>query len=477
MPGWFSLPLVPLLAVLLSLFATGSSPAAPSMEELQVYVKKNPRNVRAVYYLGRLHAKKDDHGQAIRLFMYLLKRPRSANPAETVSPKMKVELLNRVALGYFKSGDYKRARKIWGIVLKKYPSNAFAKKGLKAVDKKLGGGGGASGGDAAEARPVIQQPTVSPEEAKKAYDEGKQWFEQGIKEIGKGDLDQARNYFGGSREKFETALKGQHEPIETNYLLGMSFIKEGTVDTYELEQSRDYFLEAYSMAPNDANWTPKITFGLASAYGLLDDIDNEILFYEKTIDFYDQRPDLQPGLKAEAHFRASLAYDKAQRADWSAKSFEHAKKAIKLDPNYKKKFQPMIRNSQVAKKVAGIIHEIIQKSEDSQIPDEEAARYAEEIGQILGDNNIKSEMLGEEGTSQESLKEMIKDPSKRQKLRQLWDRSAGGDPAKVQDMLDSASPTQKQQVDRFLSNDRNVKRIQQQLGNTKLQEVLNRQRE
>ncbi|MBI3892982.1 MAG: hypothetical protein HY303_15790, partial [Candidatus Wallbacteria bacterium] len=50
----------------------------------------------------------------------------------------------------------------------------------------------------------------------------------------------------------------------------------------------------------------------------------------------------------------------------------------------------------------------------------------------------------------------------------------GGDPAKVQDMIDNATPEQKAKVDKFLNNDRNKQKMQKYLGN-KLQEVNSQQ--
>ncbi len=461
--------------VLALLLAAGSSAlAAPSLEELRAEVKLHPENIKAVYYLGRTYAEKGNYAQAVRLFMYLLKRPRQPGSASDVTDKMRVQLLNRIGFLYFKSGDDVRAAKVWTHSLRRYPDNEFARKGLAAIQKRKGGTP-AKPADKADTTPPASvetraEPPVSPAEAKKAYDDGLQNFNQGKVLVDQGKDDQAKPYFGEARDKLEIALRGKHEPAETNYYLGMSYLKEAVDDFSELEKARDYLMEALKLRPSDPNFTPEITFGLAIVYGFLDDKDNELLYYEKTLE-------LKPNY-AEVHYRASLAYDKAGRQDSSSKSFEHAKKAIKLDPNYKKKFQPMIRNSHVAKTVASIIHEIIQKSEDSQIPDEDAARYAERIGKILGDNNIKSEMLGEENSSSiDKLKDAIKDPTKRQQLRQFWDASAGGDPAKVQDIIDNASPGQKEQVQKILSNDKNQQKIQKYLGNTKLQEAINQQQE
>ncbi len=458
------------MAAWVVLAVASAAQAAPTLEELQVYVKQHPENVRAVYYLGRMYAQAGNHGQSIRLFMYLLKKPAApVGSPNVISEKLRMDLLNRIGVAYLKSNDLVRAEKVFTHALRRYPQNDLARRGLELIRKRKGQQPAKVEGAATDADPPKPKPLppVSPEECKKAFDEGLKLYNQGKDLVDQGNDDGARDLFNQAREKFDVSLRGKCRDGETNYYIGMSYLKTAADDTGELEQARDFLEKAYRLEPQNEKLTPEITFGLASTYGLLDDNENEIKYYERTIE-------LKPNF-AEAHFRASLAYDKAKRSDWSAKSFEHAKKAIKLDPNYKKKFQPMIRNSQVAKKVAGIIHEIIQKSEDSQIPDDEAARYAEEIGKVLGDNNIKSEMLGEEGgNSPESLKEMIKDPSKRQKLRQFWDASAGGDPQKVQDMIENATPEQKAKVDQFLSNDRNKQKMQQYLGN-KLQEVNSQQ--
>ncbi|MBI4866378.1 MAG: hypothetical protein HY816_05450 [Candidatus Wallbacteria bacterium] len=132
----------------------------------------------------------------------------------------------------------------------------------------------------------------------------------------------------------------------------------------------------------------------------------------------------------EVHFRLAMAYDRlSSDPEASSKCFLHAKKAIKLDPAYKRKFQPMLKSSRLARRVAEIIHEIIQKSEDSRIPDDEAERYAEEIGKLLGDRADRGPGSGPlETPDPESIRRMIQDPQRRDQLRRLWDRPGAAEP-------------------------------------------------
>ena len=61
---------------------------------------------------------------------------------------------------------------------------------------------------------------------------------------------------------------------------------------------------------------------------------------------------------AECHFYLALAYDKSKRPDAARKTFEHAKAAIRVRSEYKKRFQEVLKNSEVANKIAKIVSEI-----------------------------------------------------------------------------------------------------------------------
>ncbi len=146
-----------------------------------------------------------------------------------------------------------------------------------------------------------------------------------------------------------------------------------------LERGLARLEKAESLTGQEPDLAREVCTALAGICGLLDRSGDEIRWYEKALSY-------RPG-DPELHFRASIAYDLARdaRPDWSAKSFEHAKAAIKLDPAYKRKFKPMIRNSRVALEVSRVIREILEKSEEAGLDDAEAEAYAARIGKILGD--------------------------------------------------------------------------------------------
>ena len=162
-----------------------------------------------------------------------------------------------------------------------------------------------------------------------------------------------------------------------------------------LEQGLARLEKAESLTGQEPELAREVCTALAGICGLLDRSGDEVRWYEKALSY-------RPG-DPELHFRASIAYDLARdaRPDWSAKSFEHAKAAIKLDPAYKRKFKPMIRNSRVAGEVARIIREIIEKSEEAGLDDAEAEAYAARIGKILGDPGAMTATEPENGANTE----------------------------------------------------------------------------
>ena len=88
----------------------------------------------------------------------------------------------------------------------------------------------------------------------------------------------------------------------------------------------------------------------------------------------------------------ALAYDKV---DNSPKVLEHAQKAIRIDPDYKEKLKPRIKDSNVSKKIGGIVTRVLEDSKYERLTDEKIEEYAEEIGRILGEENLNTEEFGE----------------------------------------------------------------------------------
>lgn len=440
---------------------SSSALAAPTLEQLKSYVRRHPENFKAVYHLGRLYAREGNYAQAIRLWMYVVKRGSSSRGGSGLDPALKLNVLNRIGLAYFKQGEVRRAAKVWQFILKAYPGNPFALKGMAAIRKRNAATGGASvaGGDRPGGpagtegpgkRPAAPVSKVSPEEAERAFDRSMTHWIRGRTALEQGNNEKAEPELAKAREGFKTSVDGGYRVARSYYYIGDIYLKEA----FEIEKALEYFEKAREVLRKESpkeqdDLGPDITFGIAMAHGLLGDNEKEIAYLEKTLE---ARPD-----SAEVHFQAALAYDRSGKEELSAKSFEHAKLAIRLDPEYKKRFQPLIRTSKVARKVAGIIQEIIEKSEDQVISEDEAEEYANQIGRILGEKNLNSELGGGQGGSRQRLKELIRDPSKRKKLGSY---------------LKGRSPREKAELDRYLKSNRNASRLKKYLGTKNLQDVL-----
>jgi hypothetical protein len=209
-------------------------------------------------------------------------------------------------------------------------------------------------------------------------------LEEGRAAASSGNLPVAEVRFRQAYSSFERLERREPNQPRLQYSLGLIHLL--LFSRLDLGLAR--LEKAERLTGQEPDLARDVCAALAGLCGLLDRTDDEVKWYEKALSY-------RPG-DAELHFRASLAYDLAKdaRPDWSAKSFEHAKAAIKLDPAYKRKFRPMIRNSRVAGEVARIIRELIEKSEEGGLPDEEADAYAARIGKLLGDPGAMSEPRG-----------------------------------------------------------------------------------
>ena len=117
---------------------------------------------------------------------------------------------------------------------------------------------------------------------------------------------------------------------------------------------------------------------LGDSYGLLADVTHQINAYEKSLELNPDDP--------EVHLQLAIAYDKVDKPN---KTVEHAQRAVQLDASYKKRLRPIIRNSNVARRIGNIITDVLRETETSQLTDEQIDEYARRVGEILGQEENK----------------------------------------------------------------------------------------
>lgn len=360
-----------LFLVLASCFVSPSpSRATMSFTKLRQYVKENPNNLKAVYALGKQYEKRRSPETAIRLWKYIIKRKQRA-----------WGVYNRIGRAYFRLAKYEEAKVYFDQVLQGNPENGYARKALAVIHRKLG-------------LEFKEEAAGDSSGSGHAVD----------KERGEADFNEGLSmYYSAEYEKalakFASALKNEVREPECHYYLGECKLKDaddidGAIQSYE---------KCLSMRADD----PKSFMGLAFAYGLKGEVTRQIEYFEKVL--------AQDSNSGEAHFQLALAYDKV---DNSRKTFEHAQKAIKLDPGYKKKLQPLIKNSNVARKIGKIITDVLEDTEDSQLTDEQIERYAAQIGKILGEDNLRADLTSDEG--KQKIRNLVGDPTRRRRLMDAY---------------------------------------------------------
>lgn len=145
---------------------------------------------------------------------------------------------------------------------------------------------------------------------------------------------------------------------------------EALVRLEELEAAT-FHLERYLAVHPDED--PQAYLHLGMAQGLAGDVQREIASYQRALE-------LDPN-SGEAHFYLSLAYDKI---DDSPKVLHHAQRAIRIDPAYKQRLKPAIKDSNVSRKISRIVQGVLSDSRDRRLSDAKIEAYAAQIGHILG---------------------------------------------------------------------------------------------
>jgi len=394
------------------------------IDQLKASLVQNPNNVRDLYKLGAICYLDKRYREAIDSWKRLLKLKNV-----DLSKASKLKVYKGLALAFAKIGDYARSLRCIKIVCKHAPEDPKAERFRTRVSILLNNARQAqlqpnapASGVAASAAPVkVDVPDLAT--AKKKFEEGEDLYKQA-----RILLDQSQPIY---EEKFTQAIKCLEVAVAGNYQTAKSLYYLGSARLYRDDDKENDRVKARECLENSLkkDTNSKTYFDLAQIYGLLDLKDKEIESYEKALE-------LQPDW-ADCHFRLALAYDKSKRPDAARKTFENAKAAIRLKGEYKKKFQEVLKNSEVAKQIAGIVSEIIEKSENDQLTDQETEKYAKKFQEMLGDKN---------STPDQHDKEKLKDLMDPEKRKELFDKM--GVDEKMQKMFNS--PGGQKLMDRML---------------------------
>lgn len=242
------------------------------------------------------------------------------------------------------------------------------------------GGTGEAKDPAPEEKPVnaLAGIEVTPDrgKARAAWDEGKRMLQFGQAKV--------------AISKFQEAYRWGQDKYEVDYQLGHAFLKDERSENaiYHFEQA----LQSNQEDPRELH------LGMGMAYSLQGDVNKEIASYERILQI---DPDY-----GEAHFMLALAYDKV---DNSPKVLEHAQKAIRIDPEYKEKLKPRIKDSNVSKKIGLIVSNVLKDSKYERLTDEKIEEYAEEIGRILGEENLNTEEFMGHGGGRRKIRSVLQD--------------------------------------------------------------------
>ncbi len=193
-------------------------------------------------------------------------------------------------------------------------------------------------------------------ESKKLFSEGKELFD-------KGKHDRAALVFG------RIAQSGLAKAKEAHSYVAKCHHKRG--DHKRTISWGRAFLSRYKA-------TAEVLWLLANSHAAQKHYDKQVNVFERLIDLTPNDPEL--------HLQLAVAYDKIDKPN---KTVEHAQRAVQIDSSYKKRLQPIIRNSNVARRIGNIITSVLRETETSQLTDEQIDEYARRVGEILGDDPYK----------------------------------------------------------------------------------------
>lgn len=361
--------------------------AIPSFEQVKNYVAQNPDNIKARYLLGKLYLKKGEPEEALREWKFVVrKRPNLWKVYYKIGMvEYQIGVADETSRGRLKS--WKKAMRIWQHIMDAddgseatKAKSAYLK--VKARYQKLA--------NSSDYKPPVTESGEGDESDGKTYSK---------EELAAMEL-KAQNFYKDGEyvaagNLFKTLYKNEYNVKESLFSLGKSVLKEAE----EPEKAVEYFTDYGKKYGENAEQMKN----LGQAYGLCAEFPNQIRCYKKSIEF-------GSGIdKADVHFQLALAYDRTAQ---HSKTIEHAQLAVQLNPDYKKKLQPLIKNSNLAQDVGNIVDEVLRETEDSQLSDEQINEFARRVGDILGEENMNAggsrltDMVKNKGSMQD-LKDSI----------------------------------------------------------------------
>ena len=385
--------------------------ALPSFKEVRSQVTENPNDLKARFLLGKYYLKMREYNNALREWKYIVKK----------RPKL-WKIYNRIGLVRYKMGCsenstgrkkacWTKAMKIWSYVRKNNPNDKWAAKAYYKVKAKLAlltdNNGSSTGGDTGGGT-VTPQP-VKPDNTLFGPDHRGMSDEQLDKMYGKAYSSFCNDKFMDAAPMFACLSRSKVKTQDALFYLGNCFLKEAE----EPEKAIKHFQEYKQKYGEDA----RVLFAMGSAYGLSGQFQKQIDCFERSLQFEPDDP--------ETHFQLALAYDKVDKPN---KTVEHAQRAVQLDAGFKKRLQPLIKNSKVARRIGNIITDVLRETETSQLSDEQIDEYARRVGEILGEENINPE--GNKGDYRSRFKKFMGSGANRDNLRKMMSGEGNADDLK-----------------------------------------------
>ncbi|MBI4859230.1 MAG: hypothetical protein HY815_03015 [Candidatus Riflebacteria bacterium] len=427
-----------LLLVMLSILGSAGpiqATDADRIQEIQRRIEQQP-TVRDLYKLGALFFFDHRYADAVVSWKRLLKEFKG-----TLTSTSKFKVVKAMTLAYEGAGDCDKAYGFAKWLMRQQPGDDKIQRLADRIRRKCSNSAGDSASKPTTGPVSLSRtraspsPTVAPRPdlavAKAKFREGEMAYQQGrvLVDQCSTDSDEA---FSRAIGALEVAKRGEYDLARTLYLLGSARLNRDPDKPDELTRARDD-LEKSLALDNDE----RTLFDLAQVYGFLGE-------KEKEVDHYERALALNPKW-AECHFKAALAYDKMDTPGAAAKTFAHAKAAIAEKPEYKKRFQEVLKNSRVAQRIADEVIAIVRRSEDDQLSDKEIEDAAQRLQNLIGPtggdkgglskerlNRLISSQEGRkllDGVKSDKVKSALQDPKKREQMERVYEKIKGSSPS------------------------------------------------
>lgn len=411
--GWLPLPAL----------AAMVAPSPAELEAAKSAAAANPSDAKAHYKLGILYFASKDFANAVATWHGLLRNRQSG-----LALASKLKLMKAMAIASLKMGDLKAALRYISIVHARSPGDPKVDKAYTVIKAKYDEVFGTPvpvapapvtatpAGPAPVASVAPPKPKPTAKEAQKAFEDGEQSYEQGKIEMDTGNETYVQQ-FSSAINRFDIAVAGSHRVPKALFYIGAARMYRNDDAQKDLEKALTALTESQKQEPD-----PNTMFELGKLYDMMGDREKEIECLEKALE---GNPNW-----AECHFLLALAYDKSSRKDAPRKTFEHAKNAIRLKEEYKQRFQEVLKNSEVAKQIAGIVSEIIEKTENDELTDEETEKYARKFFDMLGDKNVNADTFKDKNKFRELMqsdkaRDFLNNTEQGQKINKMLNSSNG----------------------------------------------------